>query len=142
MSAFDANLLLKAWLNTCTPLVSLVGAGNIYGGSLPEGFSCEDETNNKALVIRRRGGKRHGEIPVLHGPSFVVEGWALEEPDAAQVYATAADFMHGSNMIDMGVAGVILIAQEEVEAADAHDPATHWPFTFGYWRIVCRPAGT
>lgn len=131
----DANAAVLAWLRSSPDLAALVGT-NILSPVLPPGFSTE--TGAKAVVVRSRGGHRHPEIQDLITPSFAIEAWAKESPDAVRIYNLISDIIHGANSVDLGSAGYIIAAQEEVFGQDIIDPATHWAMRMGYFAIDMR----
>lgn len=137
----DPNLAILAWLKSSAELVALVGA-NIYSPVLPEGFSAMDasapNSATRAVVVRKRGGTSQPEIPAVIDPSFAIECWALEAPDATQIYGVIRDLMHGANSIDLGDAGFVILAQEEVAGQDFADPETHWAMVFAYYHVKLR----
>lgn len=142
----DPNAALIAWLQTSTALAALVGA-NIYSPVLPEGFSAmasgAPDAAQRAVVVRKRGGKSEPEVSTVLDPSFAVECWALEAPDAQQIYGVIRDLMHGATSVDLGAAGFVVLAQEEVPGQDITDPETHWAVCFAYFRVKLRgPAGS
>jgi hypothetical protein len=131
----DPVTSVLAWLKADAGITTLVGA-NVFAPVLPEGFSCE--TGPEAIVIRRRGGTRHGEIPPLLEPSIAVEAWSLDSVRARLIFGTCSDLIHGATSVDLGANGFVILAQEEVAGQDTVDPVTHWPMTFGYFRVMLR----
>lgn len=137
----DPNLAILTWLKSSADLVALVGT-NIYSPDLPEGFSANasnaPNSATRAVVVRKRGGTRQPEIPTVLDPSFAIECWALEAPDATQIYGVVSDLMHGANSIDLGDAGFVITSQEEVPGQDFVDPETHWTMVFAYYHVKLR----
>jgi|SRR5579864_218913 len=134
----DPVTAVLGWLKADSGIATLVGT-NVFAPALPEGFSLESGVN--AIVVRRRGGPRHPEIPALVRPSIAVECWSLDSVVARQIYGLVSDKIHGSTSIDLGANGFIILAQEEVGGQDIFDPVTHWPMTFGYFRLIIRAQG-
>lgn len=135
----DPNALMLAWLKSIPALTAIVGT-NIYCPVLPELFSCAGGL--KAVVVRRRGGSRHPEISALLEPSFAIEAWALEAPDAQQIHGILSDQIHGATSVDLGVNGFVILAQEEVSGQDITDPVTRWAMVVSYYRVWLRAAGS
>lgn len=137
----DPNLAIIAWLQSSTALVALVGT-NIYSPVLPEGFSADaasvPSSATRAVVVRKRGGTSQPEIPSVLDPSFTIECWAAEAPDATQIYGVIRDLMHGATSIDLGAAGFVILSQEEVPGQDFADPETHWSMVFAYYHVKLR----
>ena len=137
----DPNLAVLTWLQSSTDLVALVGT-NIYSPVLPEGFSADaapaPNAATRAVVVRKRGGTSQSEVITVLDPSFAIECWALEAPDATQIYGVIRDLMHGATSIDLGVAGFVILAQEEVPGQDFTDPETHWSMVFAYYHVKLR----
>jgi hypothetical protein len=137
----DPNLAILTWLRTSPDLAALVGT-NIFAPVLPEGFSAmaseSPDPAQRAVVVRRRGGTSQPEIPAVLDPSFAVECWALEPPDASQIYGVIRDLMHGATSVDLGSAGFIILSQEEVPGQDVIDPETHWAVCFAYYHVRMR----
>jgi hypothetical protein len=138
---FDSNLAILAWLQASTALAVLVGT-NIFSPVLPEGFSAmaseAPDPSQRAVVVRRRGGRSNPEVPAVRDPSFAIECWAMESPDASQVYGVIRNLMHGSTSINLGSAGFIILSLEEVPEQDIIDPETHWAICFGYYHVKMR----
>ncbi len=137
----DPNLAILAWLQTSTDLAALVGT-NIFSPVLPEGFSAmaseAPDAAQRAVVIRKRGGRSNPEIPEVLDPSFAIECWAMEAPDATAIYGVIRDLMHGANSIDLGAAGFVILSQEEVPGQDVTDPETHWAMVVAYYHVRLR----
>ena len=133
----DPNLAFIAWLKANSPLVALIGAGNIFAPVLPEGFSCDK--GQLAVVVRARGGSSHPEITPMLDPSFAVECWALEAPTAKQIYGLVRDQVHGATSVNLGADGFITLAQEEVPGQDIVDPITHWNYVVAYFHLKMVP---
>ena len=120
----DPNLAILTWLKSSTALTALVDPGNICSPDLPEGFP--------ALASGSPGPRRgpwscasmtelsQPEIPAVIDPSFTIECWALEAPDATQIYGVIRDLMHGATSVDLGSAGFVITSQEEVPGQDVH----------------------
>jgi hypothetical protein len=141
----DPNLAILTWLKTSTDLAALVGT-NIFSPMLPEGFSAmaaeAPDAATRAVVVRRRGGKSQPEIPAVLDPSFAIECWAMEAPDAQQIYGVIRDLMHGATGVDLGAAGFVILSQEEVPGQDITDPETHWAVCFAYYHVELRGPDT
>ena len=137
----DPNLAILTWLKSSPELVALVGT-NFYSPVLPEGFSANDapqpNSATRAVVVRKLGGTSQPEIPTVIDPRFAIEFWALEAPDATQMYGVARDLMHGATSIDLGDAGFVITSQEEVPGQDVTDPETHWAMVFAYYHVKLR----
>lgn len=137
----DPNLAILSWLKSSAALVALVGT-NVYSPVLPEGFSADaasaPDSATRAVVVRKRGGTSQSEVITVLDPSFAVECWALEAPDATQIYGVIRDLMHGANSIDLGAAGFVILSQEEVPGQDFVDPETHWSMVFAYYHVKLR----
>lgn len=137
----DPNLAILTWLQTSSDLAALVGS-NIFSPVLPEGFnamaSSSPDANQRAVVVRKRGGMSQPEIPVVIDPSFAIECWALEAPDATAIYGVIRDLMHGATSVDLGAAGFVITSQEEVPGQDVTDPETHWAMVFAYYHVKMR----
>lgn len=131
----DPNNTMLTWLKSSPDLAALVGA-NIFTPYLPEGVSLADGAS--AIVVRRRGGSRHPEIPELLLPSLAVECWALTSLKARQIAGVVSDLVHGATSVDLGAAGFVVLAQEEVAPQDLIDPETHWPFCAAYYLLELR----
>jgi hypothetical protein len=71
-------------------------------------------------------------------PSFAIEAWALDSLDARQIYNIISDLVHGATSVDLGAAGFVILAQEEVFGQDIIDPTTHWAYRFGYFLVEMR----
>jgi len=139
----DPALAIMTWLQSDSAITALVDSGNICSPVLPEGFSALTESGapgkiNRAVVIRKTGGKSQSEIPPVLDPRFAIECWALESTDAQQVYGLVRDLMHGANSIDLGSTGFIISSQEEVPGQDVADPETHWFFVIAYFNVMMR----
>lgn len=139
----DPALAIMTWLQSDAALTALVDAGNVCSPVLPEGFSALAESGapgpiNRAVVIRKMGGKSQPEIPPILEPRFAIECWALESTDAQQVYGVVRDLMHGANSIDLGTAGFIIISQEEIPGQDVADPETHWFYVVAHYNVMMR----
>jgi hypothetical protein len=137
----DPNLAILAWLQSSTALAALVGT-NIYSPGLPEGFSADAGSSptsaTRAVVVRKRGGTSQSEILALLDPSFAIECWAAEAPDATKIYGIIRDLMHGATSIDLGATGFVILSQEEVPGQDFADPVTHWSMVFAYYHVKLR----
>lgn len=137
----DPNLAILTWLKGSAALAALVGT-NVFSPALPEGFSAMasnvPDPAQRAVVIRKRGGTSQPEIPAVLGPSFAVEAWALEATDAQQIYGVIRDLMHGATSVDLGPAGFVILAQEEVPGQDVTDPETHWAIVVAYYHVMLR----
>lgn len=137
----DPNLAILTWLQSSEALVALVGT-NIYSPVLPEGFSANaapaPNSATRAVVVRKRGGTSQSEVITVIDPSFTIECWALEAPDATQIYGVIRDMMHGATSIDLGDAGFVILSQEEVPGQDFADPETHWSMVFAYYHVKLR----
>jgi len=140
----DPNLAILAWLQTSSDLAALVGT-NIFSPVLPEGFSAmaseSPDPSQRAVVVRRRGGFSHPEVTTVFDPSFAIDCWAMESPDATQIYGVIRDLMHGATSIDLGSAGFIILSLEEVPGQDIIDPETHWAVCFSYFHVKMRGPG-
>lgn len=132
----DPTLAIIAWLQTDSAITAAVGE-NIFAPVLPEGTSMVDG-QQAAIVVRKRGGHSHPEIPPLLGPSFEVECWAYESPNATALYGLVRDLVHGANNVNLGAAGYIISAQEEIPGQDIIDPDTHWPYVLAIFQILLR----
>lgn len=131
----DPPAAVQSWLKNDSGIAAIVGA-NVFIPSLPEGYSVA--ASGPAIVIRRRGGSRHPEIPPLIEPSVAIESWAETSLVARQVAGLVSDLIHGSTAVDLGALGFVITAQEEVSPQDMVDPSTHWPITFAYYSILMR----
>jgi hypothetical protein len=134
----DPNTAMLTWLRSSPDLAALVG-NNIFSPVLPETFTCAD--GGKAVVVRRRGGSRHPEIQGMIGPSFAIDAWALNSLDAREISGIVSDLVHGATSVDLGVAGFVILAQEEVSPQDLIDPLTHWAMTAAYYKVELRSEG-
>jgi hypothetical protein len=131
----DPNTAMVTWLQSSPDLAALVGS-HVFTPYLPEGFSCAD--GKKAIVVRRRGGSRHPEISELLEPSFEIESRALTSLAARQIAGVVSDLVHGATSVDLGTAGFVILAQEEVAPQDLIDPETHWPMSVAYYLVKMR----
>jgi hypothetical protein len=140
----DPNLAILTWLQASPDLAALVGT-NIFSPVLPEGFSAMASTApdpaQRAVVVRKRGGRSQPEIPEVLDPSFAIECWAMEAPDATQIYGIIRDLMHGATSINLGSAGFVILAQEEVPGQDLIDPETHFAMVVAYYHVKLRSSG-
>ena len=137
----DPNLAILTWLQSSAELGALVGT-NIFSPVLPEGFSAmaseSPDPAQRAVVVRKRGGKSQPEIPDVLDPSFAIECWAMEAPDATQIYGVIRGLMHGANSIDLGNAGFVIASQEEIPGQDVTDQKTHWAMVVAYYHVRLR----
>lgn len=131
----DPNTAMLTWLKSSPDLAALVG-NNIFSPVLPEAFTCAN--GSKALVVRRRGGSRHPEIAELLAPSFAIEAWALDSLDARHISGIVSDLVHGATSVDLGVAGFVILAQEEVAPQDVIDPSNRFALSFAYYKVELR----
>jgi hypothetical protein len=131
----DPVLTVTTWLKSSADLAALVGA-NIFAPVMPEEFSCME--GNNCVVVRRRGGTPHPEIPTILDPSFTIECWSMESPIASQIYGIVHDLIHGATSIDLGDAGFVILAQEEISGQDIIDPETHWATVVSYYHFKIR----
>jgi hypothetical protein len=137
----DLNLAVLTWLKASPALAALVGT-NIFSPVLPEGFSAmassAPDPAQRAVVVRKRGGYSETEVPPVFDPSFAIECWAMEAPDAQQIYGVIRDLMHGATSVDLGSAGFVILCLEEVPGQDVTDPVTGWPMVFAYYHVRLR----
>lgn len=131
----DPVLTVTNWLKSSTDLAAIVGS-NIFAPVMPEEFSCMQ--GNNCVVVRRRGGTPHPEITTVLDPSFTIECWSLESPTASQMYGIIHDLMHGATSVDLGDAGFVILAEEEVSGQDLIDPETHWATVVSYYHFKIR----
>lgn len=137
----DVNLLVRSFLLTQSPVISLLGTnqnGSIYCGfDLPEHF---DPDLGPAIQIFRSGGQSHPEILPLVNARLEIKVWAAVERAllAAQVYGAMQDVLHGltNKVLDDGE---ILSALEVTGPQEWTDPDSGWVTVNSFYAVMARP---
>lgn len=140
----DANLLVRDYLLTQTPVTALLGTNansSIYCGyDLPEHF---DPKLGPAIQIFRSGGLSHPEITPLVDARVHIRVWAdVEKPFlASRAYAAINDALHGVTGITLAD-GTIVRALEVTAPQEMTDPETGWVAVFAFYAVMARPNGS
>jgi hypothetical protein len=131
----DANGTILAWIAGDTATMALA-TGGVFSPKIPQDYN---PTNGLALAVSSRGGTAEDECPILEA-SIQVLAWAPQDEGlrARALYRAIFDLMHGKTNINLGAAGYIFSAVEEVAGQDGEDPETKWATVTSFFKVMMR----